>query len=99
MNRTKTICTGNHSIRAEANLRENNGVEQQRPGAAAAGIPVLSFFTGGGFLDLGFEQAGFRTVWSNEFNPALADLHDFGYTAWRRASNPNAPEAKISSRL
>ena len=25
-------------------------------------IPVLSFFTGGGFLDIGFEQAGFKVV-------------------------------------
>jgi DNA (cytosine-5)-methyltransferase 1 len=29
-------------------------------------MPILSYFFGGGFLDLGFEKAGFRTVWSNE---------------------------------
>jgi len=31
-------------------------------------IPILSFFTGGGFLDIGFEQAGFEIIWINEAN-------------------------------
>lgn len=29
-------------------------------------IPLLSFFTGAGFLDIGFAQAGFPAVWHNE---------------------------------
>lgn len=29
-------------------------------------IPILSFFTGAGFLDIGFVQAGFQVVWTNE---------------------------------
>lgn len=33
------------------------------------GLPVLSFFTGAGFLDLGFLSEGFDIAWSNEFNP------------------------------
>lgn len=33
------------------------------------GIPVLSFFTGAGFLDIGFMQAGFSIIWTNECNP------------------------------
>ena len=28
---------------------------------------VISFFAGCGGLDLGFEQAGFRVVWADEF--------------------------------
>lgn len=56
-------------------------------------IPVLSFFTGGGFLDLGFEQAGFKIVWTNECNPVFKDMYEYGMTAWRRAS---ALEAKIA---
>ncbi|MBM7841620.1 DNA cytosine methyltransferase [Herpetosiphon giganteus] len=32
-------------------------------------IPILSFFTGAGFLDLGFKQVGFQPIWSNEANP------------------------------
>ena len=31
-------------------------------------IPLLSFFTGAGFLDIGFLQAGFNIVWRNEYN-------------------------------
>lgn len=40
-------------------------------------IPVLSFFTGGGFLDIGFERAGFHVVWANEYNPLFADMYEF----------------------
>lgn len=32
-------------------------------------MKVVSFFAGCGGLDLGFEQAGFRVVWANEFEP------------------------------
>jgi DNA (cytosine-5)-methyltransferase 1 len=61
-------------------------------------IPILSFFTGGGFLDLGFEEAGFETVWSNEFNSDIADMFEHGMTALRRHKDPLAPVARISSR-
>lgn len=62
------------------------------------GIPILSFFTGGGFLDIGFEEAGFDIVWTNELNPVFADLYESGITSWRRSKNASTPEAKISSR-
>jgi len=61
-------------------------------------IPVLSFFTGGGFLDLGFEQAGFKIVWNNECNPVFADMYEYGTTTWRNSSSPNSKQAKISDR-
>ena len=32
---------------------------------------VISFFAGCGGLDLGFEKAGFRVVWVNEFEPSV----------------------------
>lgn len=32
---------------------------------------VVSFFAGCGGLDLGFERAGFRVVWANEFEPSV----------------------------
>jgi DNA (cytosine-5)-methyltransferase 1 len=35
-------------------------------------IPVLSFFTGAGLLDLGFMNNGFEVIWRNEFNTAFA---------------------------
>lgn len=47
-------------------------------------IPLLSFFTGGGFLDMGFEQEGFRVVWINEHNTAFLNLHKKAYSSWRR---------------
>lgn len=48
-------------------------------------IPVLSFFTGGGFMDMGFIQAGFNVVWTNEFDPVFAQLHKEGITSWKRS--------------
>ena len=36
---------------------------------------VVSFFAGCGGLDLGFEQAGFRVVWANEFEPVVRDTY------------------------
>lgn len=32
---------------------------------------IVSFFSGAGGLDLGFHQAGFRTVWANEFDKKI----------------------------
>jgi DNA (cytosine-5)-methyltransferase 1 len=32
-------------------------------------IPILSFFTGAGFLDIGFLQSNFNVVWRNEVEP------------------------------
>jgi len=59
-------------------------------------IPVISFFTGGGFLDMGFEKAGFEVCWTNEANPVFADLYTFGMTRWRQSLNPEAGEARIT---
>ena len=36
---------------------------------------VISFFAGCGGLDLGFEKAGFRVVWANEFEPVVRDTY------------------------
>ncbi len=48
-------------------------------------IPVLSFYTGGGFMDMGFEEAGFEIVWSNEHDDDFAKIHASGITSWREA--------------
>ncbi len=61
-------------------------------------IPILSFFTGGGFLDLGFEEAGFDVVWTNEFDPDIADMYEHGQTSLRWRKDPEAAVARISSR-
>lgn len=39
-------------------------------------MDVVSFFAGCGGLDLGFEQAGFRVVWANEFDPAVRNTYE-----------------------
>jgi len=36
-------------------------------------VPLLSFFTGAGFLDLGFMKNGFPIVWTNEINEFFAE--------------------------
>lgn len=47
-------------------------------------IPVISFFTGGGLLDMGFEKAGFKTVFANEYNARIAQAFDFAFNHWVR---------------
>lgn len=48
-------------------------------------IPILSFYSGGGFLDMGFELGGFKIVWTNEIDPIFAKLHAAGITTWRQS--------------
>jgi DNA (cytosine-5)-methyltransferase 1 len=54
-------------------------------------IPVLSFFTGAGFLDMGFELADFDIIWTNENNQSFIAYYEAGYTAWRQAVGINRP--------
>lgn len=61
-------------------------------------FPLLSFFTGGGFLDLGFEQAGFKVVWTNENNAAFAEMYAHAMTAWRKAEGKRPFRARISNK-
>lgn len=41
-------------------------------------IPILSYFTGGGFLDLGFEKEGFTTIWTNEVSSEISKVYSSG---------------------
>lgn len=41
-------------------------------------ISVLSFFTGAGFLDMGFIQAGFNVVWHNEYFSPFVKGFEYG---------------------
>jgi DNA (cytosine-5)-methyltransferase 1 len=61
-------------------------------------IPALSFFTGAGLLDMGFEQNGFEIVWSNENHPQFVELYAHGYTCWRRSRGIKKP-ATISKNI
>ncbi|MBL7854247.1 MAG: DNA cytosine methyltransferase [Cyclobacteriaceae bacterium] len=60
-------------------------------------IPVLSFYSGGGFLDMGFEKAGFEVVWTNEVDEIFIKLHEAGISSWRRARG-NGVKAEIFNR-
>lgn len=42
-------------------------------------MDVVSFFAGCGGLDLGFEQAGFRVVWANEFDPTMRATYELNH--------------------
>lgn len=41
-------------------------------------IPILSFFTGLGLLDLGFHEAGFHSIWHNELMPDFVRGFEYG---------------------
>lgn len=44
-------------------------------------IPILSYFSGGGFLDLGFELEGFDTIWSNEISVEISKIYNSGISS------------------
>ena len=43
---------------------------------------------------MGFEQAGFEVIWTNEFDEVFAKLHAAGVTSWRK-SKGNGIKAEI----
>lgn len=51
-----------------------NSIDGADGNPIAPRIPLISLFTGGGFMDIGFEQAGFDVVWTNELNPVFAEM-------------------------
>lgn len=55
-------------------------------------IEVYSFFSGAGFLDLGFEKAGFDIVFVNEFNKRFLDVYQYA-----RRNNEKLPQYGYSN--
>jgi len=51
-------------------------------------VKLFSFFSGAGFLDLGFETAGFSIAFVNEYLPSFLDAYKFS----RRALKIDKPE-------
>ena len=58
-----------------------------------ATVQVFSFFSGLGFLDLGFEKAGFDIAFVNEINPQFLKAYQFA-----RRHSCSSPELGYSSR-
>jgi DNA (cytosine-5)-methyltransferase 1 len=50
-------------------------------------MKIASLFTGAGGLDLGFKQAGFNTVWANEYDASIWETFEH-----------NFPETKLDTR-
>ena len=42
-------------------------------------MKVVSFFAGCGGLDLGFEKAGFRVIWANEFELSVHAIYEINH--------------------
>lgn len=60
-------------------------------------IPILSFFTGGGFFDIGFKRAGFSIYWTNENHPAFITGYEHGMTSWLSSGKKRPKIVNISN--
>jgi len=47
---------------------------------------------------MGFEQAGFEVVWTNEADRAFSEMYSFGMTLWRESAFKESKPASISLR-
>jgi DNA (cytosine-5)-methyltransferase 1 len=63
-------------------LKAIKHLKQQKYMKHSDQIPIVSFFSGGGFLDMGFEMAGFKTVFSNEIDKDFAQFYKEGMSSW-----------------
>ncbi len=58
-------------------------------------IPIISLFSGAGFLDLGFERAGFEVVYRNEFIQTFAEASDHAWEIMQGGEPTKAHQRSI----
>ena len=51
-------------------------------------MKVVSFFSGAGGLDLGFEQAGFDIIYANEYDKTIRETFEKKHSAIDYTANP-----------
>ena len=62
---------------------------------------IISLFAGAGGLDLGFKQAGFKTIWANEYDKDIWETFEknFTDTTLDRRSISKVPSSEIPETL
>lgn len=70
---------------------DRHGADTSGDGTGTMGYTVASLFCGAGGLDIGFDAAGFRTLWANDFNQDACDTH----RAWSGAEVVCGDVAKV----
>lgn len=55
-------------------------------GGKQSDFGIFSFFTGAGFLDLGFEDAGFKSYLATEIDPNFAEVYRYSRKRMKKAS-------------
>jgi DNA (cytosine-5)-methyltransferase 1 len=54
------------------NVNKNATVKTAKQKESASNITLISLFAGAGGMGIGFEKAGFKTIWANEYDKTIA---------------------------